>query len=337
MKKKLTLLMVAILICVLVLSGCQSQQPVNPDNNEGEPTIDYPTREVRVIVPYDAGGTSDLVARAVADIARQNNLLSKPMIVTNMPGAGTVDGLNEVKGADPDGQVLTLHHTGFITGYSLGIVPWTYEEFEMIAQVAEIPSFLAVHNDAPWETLEDLIQDMKARPGQITVSLPAIGATTHFTYEMMANEAGVEGRIVVTGGTGQVASLLGKQTDVAVTAINQFISEKDAGNVRILAVASSKRLETIPDVPTFQELGIDLESYLRLGLFAPKGTPKEVISILEDMAESITKTDQFKRFAETQGLEVTFRNSEEFKSVFDSDNERISGVAATILEQQQNK
>ncbi len=328
MKFQKSILLCLLLIAILAITGCQS----GSNNDNGDTAIEYPEREMRVIVPYDAGGTSDLVARAMADISRKNDLLDQPMLVTNMPGAGTVDGLQEVKGSKPDGYTLLLHHTGFLTGYHLGIVPWTYEEYEAVAQLAEIPVYVVVHNDAPWDDLEELIDDMKERPGEISVCLPSIGALTHFGYEMMAQETGAVGKIVVTGGTGQLTSILGKQTDVAVTSINQFVVEEEAGNVRILAATTADRTENLPHVPTFKEKGIDVEIYLRLALWAPKDTPQEVVEILSGVAEEVTKSEEFRDFADAQGLEVIFRDADELRAQMAEDDKRIGATAQRIKE-----
>ena len=331
-----------LLLLLAMLVGCQQSEQssstpaeTSGNNEVNESAGDFPSKEIRMVVNYNVGGVVDLTARALAESIGKNDLLSQPIVVTNVPGSGTVDGLSQVKDANPDGHFLTLHQTAFSTGYHMGILPWNFDQFETIAQVAETPVYAVVREDAPWQTLEDLLNDMRDRPGEVTVGVVALGSITHFAYEMLAEAAGVEGQIIATGAPEQLSAILGGHIDVVFSSVNQFFNEHNNGTVRILGIGSTERLDIVPDVPTFIESGYDIEATMRLGVFGPQGMSDDVIATLSSAIKQAVESEDFLKFAEESGVQVVYREKEEFEAVLHEDDEIIKRIAENIQQNQQ--
>ncbi|MGD9125211.1 MAG: tripartite tricarboxylate transporter substrate binding protein, partial [Desulfarculaceae bacterium] len=178
---------------------------------------DYPTRQIRVIVPYKPGGGSDVRARLVAKIVRQNKILPVPMVVTNMPGGGAAPGQREVLKARPDGYTVLIHHGQVIIGNLLGILKWNYDSFAPIAQITENPLVICTHKDKGWKSFKDLLAAAKKDPGKVTWSWGGMGGHGHFASEALFATTGIKVRPVAHGGAAESkVALAGGQVDVSV-------------------------------------------------------------------------------------------------------------------------
>ena len=149
----------------------------------GEPALAapaaYPDREIRLIVPYKTGGQSDLTARKLAKIIRDKKLLPQPVVVVNIPGANTQEGLRAAMRADPDGYTLLLHHSALVTMKALGRIPMSWHDFEMIGQALEMSNSLVVNLDSHFKTISEFIEAAKKEPGKYHIAIPGVGGVAH--------------------------------------------------------------------------------------------------------------------------------------------------------------
>ena len=295
----------------------------------------YPDKEIRVIIAYGAGGTSDQQARPLARILRESKDIPKPLLITNMPGAGTRDALYNVARSRPDGYTLLMHHTAFLTMEAMGRLPkellW-HESFTPIMGTLDTPITVVVRKDAPWKTMKDLIADAKKRPGEISWALAGgIGSVVHFTAELIWDETGTKDMfkpIVYPGGAKARAAQLGGHVDVRTA--TSLDAMKSGSDVRILGITAEERVAALPDVPTMREQGIDVTFALRSGLFAPKNTPQDRIVYLREKIGSVIQNDDWKAFAESMAAVGVYRTGDEFSKVFEQDSQLLKNLATKL-------
>jgi tripartite-type tricarboxylate transporter receptor subunit TctC len=252
---------------------------------------EYPTREITVLVPYTAGGPTDLAARTMG--AHLEKALGQPVIVENLPGAAGSVAMNELVASEPDGHTLTLIAApATVVTPMIQDVPYDSDSFVTIGVITEVPSVLAVAGDSEFTGAGAFLDAARQRPGELTVGTP--GATTSQGIELrrLASEYGVQVTVVPFNGNAElIPALLGDAVDAVLVNVSQDIrAQIDAGDFRPLAISPAERVEYLPDVPTLAELGFPELTYSTslFGLGAPAGTPPEIVTRLEDaMREGI--------------------------------------------------
>lgn len=252
-------------------------------------TAAYPSEEIRLIVPYTAGGPTDLAARTIGGSIEQQ--LGQPVVVENMPGAAGSLAMNELIASDPDGHTLTvIAAPSTVVTPLIQDVPYGPDDFEAIGVITEVPSVLTVGADSPFPDAAALLDAARQRPGEITVGTP--GATTSQAIELrrLASEYGVQVTVVPFDGNAELTSaLLGGNVDALLVNVSQDIrAQIDAGEFRPLAISPAERVDYLPDTPTLAELGFPDLTYSTslFGLGAPLRTPPEIIATLEDAMET---------------------------------------------------
>ncbi len=257
---------------------------------------DYPARPIQIVVPYSAGGGAEVAARMVGNAL--SKALNQSVIVEARPGGATVPGTTHVARSAPDGYTLLL--TG---GSSMVLVPLTFQgtlpydpakDFEPIGMVSRIPLFIAVPASSPYQTLDDLLKDAKARPGAVSYGHNGVGSLAHLAGELLAQRAGVQLNAIPYKSfsvaapdlaTGRVDMLM---TDLA--GINPLLQDK---SVRLLGVTSTERSPFREDVPTVAESGFPGYSMeVWLAIFAPAGTPKDTVQLLTRQVSETLKTPE---------------------------------------------
>ncbi|QGH33506.1 hypothetical protein GI584_05505 [Gracilibacillus salitolerans] len=339
MKIKLAFLLVVMLLFVGIITGCSSsgEQASGDDtsnsdtssNNESseEGSVDYPTQDVRIVVPYDPGGSSDSTARTIGKIIKDEGLFSENIQVTNLPGANTRIGLEEVLEAKPDGHTLLLHHTTLNAMNAVGQIDISYEDYDLIAQVAYTPNVLVGHADAEYQTFDDYLQAAKENPGSISVGVPAVGSTTHLAFETMMQKSGNEGVFEVIpfqSGADLIAAHMGGQVDLRMASTPDSIEYVKSGDVIPLVTTSYEKHwdPNIESAISFKDLGIDTGVAVRYGLYAPKDTPAEVIEKLESTLNQVVEAEEFQTFTSNNGAQAEFLSTEEFIE----NNEKTQGI-----------
>jgi tripartite-type tricarboxylate transporter receptor subunit TctC len=245
---------------------------------------EYPSQEIRVLVPYTAGGPTDLAARTMGE--QLERALGEPVIVENMPGAAGSLAMNELVASEPDGHTLTLVAApSTVVTPMIQEVSYGPEDFVTIGVITEVPSVLAVAGDSEFADGASFVAAARQRPGELTVATP--GATTSQAIELrrLASEYGVEVTVVPFNGNAElIQALLGGTVDALLVNVSKDIrAQFDAGEFRALAISPAERVDYLPGTPTLAELGFPGLTYSTslFGLGAPAGTPPEIVARLE--------------------------------------------------------
>jgi tripartite-type tricarboxylate transporter receptor subunit TctC len=242
----------------------------------------YPTRPVRIIVPYAAGSAPDLPARLLAQ--KLTSSLGQQVIVENMPGAGGNSGIGNAARAMPDGHTILVISTGFFVNPSLyPNVPYDpIKDFAPVSLIASSPNLVMVNPSLPVTTLTELIDFVKANPGKLSYAQPSTGSIPHLSGELLKLRYGLDLVAVPFNSGGQaIASAIGGHTPIVITALASALPTIKDGKIRALATTSRGRIPALPDVPTTAEAGVpDLESETLTGIFVPAATPRAIVERL---------------------------------------------------------
>ncbi|MDX3907600.1 MAG: tripartite tricarboxylate transporter substrate binding protein [Pigmentiphaga sp.] len=276
---------------------------------------DYPSKMIRIVVPFPPGGSTDLLARQLAEKLAQS--LGQTVIVENRPGAGGTVGSAYVARAAADGYTLLMGVTGSHgVSYSLYSKP-PYDpvkDFAPVSMVVNSPLILVRTPDVPAKTVQEFVAYAKAHPGKLTYGSPGNGTSMHLTGEMFSQATGVSLlHVPYKGSAGVLNDLLGGQLQSAfadLLVVQQFIK---SGKLQPVAVTSSKRHPMFPDVPTIAESGVpNFEALSWQGLFAPAGTPPEVVNKLNGAVVKVLERQDMKDFFASQGFIVAPTSPEQF-------------------------
>lgn len=243
---------------------------------------DFPSQPIRLVVPFPAGGSTDLVTRALA--VELGAVLKQSVVVDNKAGAGSLLGSELVAKAPADGYTLLM------AGLTNVFLPYVHknlrfhpvDDFSNIGLVADLPNVIAVNAATPYKKLDELIKAEKAKPKSISFASAGVATPSHLVCEMVNFQAGSQfEHVPYKGNAPAVADLMGGHIPVMCNNLGGTLPYMNSGQIRILAQTGKTRSAAVPDVPTFAELGISgLEAGLWMGLVAPKGTPSEVIKTL---------------------------------------------------------
>jgi tripartite-type tricarboxylate transporter receptor subunit TctC len=288
----------------------------------------YPTKPVRIVVPFGAGGIADLTARAVAD--RLAETLGQPVVIENHPGAGGVVATQTVVRAAPDGHTVLLISNG--TAVSAGLFKsLPYDTLKDLAPVSTIASFdivIVTKADGPHASLAQVLEDARAHPGRLNIGTINIGSTQNLAAELFKTRAGIDAQVVPFAGTpALIAALLGGSVDVAVEILGPVRPQVEAGKLRALAVMGSTRSRFLPTVPTAKESGVrDLDVASWNGLALPAGTPREVVDRLNrDVNEALRNPRVQSRLGDL-GVEARGSTPEAARALLESEIRRWSEV-----------
>ena len=263
----------------------------------------YPDRPVRIVVGFPPGGSSDTVARVVAQ--HLSPLLGQPVVVENKPGAGGVIGSDAVAKAPPDGYTLLLATAGHSTAAAImQKLPFdAIKDFAWITTVTTYPFAIATAADSPIKSLPDLIQKAKAAPGKITYSSAGVGTSHHLLGEWLSSLAGIEmNHIPFKGGTSPLTEVLAGRVDVMVETMTLVLPHIKSGKLRGLALTSPEAKDYLPDVPPASKTvpGLVFQSWL--GIAAPAGTPAPIVQRLNsDLKKTLSEPEVQKRLAALGG------------------------------------
>lgn len=251
-----------------------------------------------------------------------------------MVGGNTRIGLENVLNAKPDGYTLLLHHSAFNTMEALGQLPMSYSEYEVIAQVSELPYVFSGKKSEEFNSFEKYQEAANKNPGSVTFGIPGIGGTAHMGWEYIlaeTNTSEMYKTIPFQGGAAELAAaILGGQVDMAALAATDAKKYAESGDTIPLVVTTKERMPEFPDAVSFKDLGLENEIILRTGFFAPPNTPKEVIEILEGAIQKASETEEFKKFAKKGLLTPNFIPGDEWRKVLDGDQKIYNTLAEKI-------
>lgn len=276
---------------------------------------DYPTKPVRIIVPFSPGGGTDIVTRAMSP--RLSEVLGEPVVVENRAGAGGLIGSSMVAKAAPDGYSILMASTGpMVIAPALKTkMPYdTLRDFAPITQAITQPMALVVHSAMPVDTVAKFINLAKQRPGEINYGSAGVGNGTHLGAEIFRSLTGVDIVHVPYKGTALVVNdLLGGHVQAIFTSVSVLLPHLRSGRLRALAIGSENRLSILPQVPTMKEAGVpgfDASSWY--GLFAPAGTPAAIVARLNEESARILRSAEIRTLLQSQGAEPVGNTVEEF-------------------------
>jgi tripartite-type tricarboxylate transporter receptor subunit TctC len=281
----------------------------------------YPAKPVRLIVPFAAGGPTDVIARIVAQ--KLSESFGQQVVTENIPGAGGNTGVTMVARAPADGYTILVVSTGFIVNPSM-YAKISYDpvkDFAPITLVAASPNVVSVNPDFPAKSMKELVDLVKANPGKYSFAQPATGSTPHLAGELFKQKYALDLVTVPFNGAAlAVNSTIGGHTPIAFTALPPAMSNIKEGKLRGLAVLASKRSPALPDVPTNGEAAIpDLESDTLTGVVAPAGTPKEVIERWRGDIVKMVATPEVRQRLEALGFAPVANTPDEFGARINSE------------------
>jgi tripartite-type tricarboxylate transporter receptor subunit TctC len=288
----------------------------------------YPSRQIELVVPFVAGGTTDTVARLIAQ--RLSDRWGQPTIVNNRPGGGSSIGTNLVAKAAADGHTLMVTTIAFAINASLQKQPYdAVKDFVPITEIASIPLMLVVHNSLPVHSVKDFIEYSRSQPGGLDYATSGPGTSTHLAAEMFKTMTGANLVHVPFKGNAEVLNaLLGGHVKVHFALTASTLQYVRSGALRVLAVTTEKRLPELPDVPTVAELGYpgyEISSWQ--GVFAPVGTPKDIIDKLNGEIVAMLKTPEVQARITREGAVPIGSSPEQWSVRFKNEVDKWAKVA----------
>ncbi len=315
MRASKTLLPVAAVLAVLHVAAGAAQP--------------YPIRPVRLVVPQSAGGSTDLVARPLAQ--RLSEALGQQVVVDNRPGAGSTIGTDLAAKAPPDGHTLLAVAASFTMSPALyRKLPFDpVRDFAAISMLSALPNILVVHPSLQAATLKDLIALAKSRPGHINHGSSGVATGTHMSMELLKHMTGMKMvHVPYKGGAPSVTALLGNEVQVTFATISTALPHVKTGRLRALAVSTAKRSVAAPDVPTIAEAGVPGYDYSSwIGLLGPAKTPQAVVSTLHREAARIVHTPEIRKVLAHEGSDPVGSSPDAFASLIRTEVARWKQVA----------
>jgi tripartite-type tricarboxylate transporter receptor subunit TctC len=295
----------------------------------------YPSHAITVINPFPPGGASDVVTRPFAAVLEP--IVKQPVVIETKAGAAGAVGAQVAANAKPDGYTLLSHITS-ISGFAevdklFGRQPkFTRADFIPLARFVADPCVLIVNDQTPYKTLKDFTEDATKRPDAIIYSSSGLYGALHIPMALYAKAAGgLKLRHLPTNGGGPaLTALLGNNSQALASSVSACLAQIKAGKVRPLALFGANRSKALPDVPTMKELGYNIEYYLWVGMFAPKGTPETVVTYLRDNFKKAANSDQFKAALTNLGQDLDYLDQPEFAKFWDADAARIEDAVKDI-------
>jgi tripartite-type tricarboxylate transporter receptor subunit TctC len=286
---------------------------------------DYPSKPITIQVGFGAGGSSDVGVRILAESLKK--VIGQPVLAENKPGAGSQVMLTDFKNnAKPDGYTMALINIPQLQTIVFDATRkalFSMKDFQPVANHVQDPGAILVRKESPYKTLEDLLKDAKARPGQVKASTTGIGSDDHLAVLDVERRSKLSFNTIHLQDTPTALTrVLGGHTDANFDNIGGFLPSVKSGLARILAVMMEQRYPDLPDVPTFKERGIDIVSSSTRGYVFPAGTPIEIVRYIEQsIKKAMDDPEHVSRMA-TAGLTLKFMGVEEFGKFLDSQNER---------------
>jgi tripartite-type tricarboxylate transporter receptor subunit TctC len=286
----------------------------------------WPSKPITLIVPFPAGGTTDVLARALGDKLSQS--LGQAVIVESKPGAGATLGADYVAKSKPDGYTLlvgAVHHTIATSVYKK--LPYDFQkDFAPITEIALVPNVLVINASTPAKNVSELVAMLKAQPGKYNYGSNGNGTAQHLIGTQFQNLTGTELVHIPYKGSGPLATdLLGGQVTMSFDTVTPVLPHIKAGKLRALAVTTAKRSSALPDVPTLEEAGLkgfDIGTWF--GVLAPVATPKDVVAKLNAEMVKVIKSPDFRKRMDEIGAEPIGNSSEQMAAQIKAETDKFA-------------
>ena len=295
---------------------------------------DFPDHAITMVVPFPPGGVADAVARPVAEAMGRD--LQQPVIIENKAGAGGGIGMGQVAKARADGYTVLLSLSSYTVlpeaDKILGRAPlYQLDQLKPIARFTADPTVFVVRADSPWKTWAEFAAAARANPGKFTFGSSGNYGTMHVPMEMLLAAAGLRmTHVPYTGAGPAIVGLLGGSIDAVATGPATIVQQVNAGKLRALAQWGNVRLAALPDVPTFHELGTNVDYAQWSGLFVPAATPEPVVKRLRDAARAAANDERVKQVMTTAGSPIQYLDTPEFQRYVDTDAGKMADVVKRI-------
>jgi tripartite-type tricarboxylate transporter receptor subunit TctC len=317
------LLLVAV---TLLAAGCSL-----PGRTSGGAGASFPSRPITMIVPYAAGGSTDLLARKVAELMRVQ--LGQPVEVVNRGGGNATVGVSEAFHNPPDGYTLA-----YATSAAMVIQPnigdYGYkspDDYLPVSKVAQTATVIVVGSSAPWQNMHDFVEYGKSHPGELRVGIATFGGVGHLDLVELSESTGAQFTFVPLAGAGEsIPAVLGGHIEATTTSATSVQGHVQAGTIRILGVPAEKRAALFPDVPTFKDQGYNITRAEYHVVVAPKGTPDAVVQTLQDTLQKVVADPTFVKFANDNGITPDYKNAADTRTQLQTDYEYYGPVVKKL-------
>ncbi|MEO8319276.1 MAG: tripartite tricarboxylate transporter substrate binding protein [Bradyrhizobium sp.] len=289
---------------------------------------DFPSKPIKLIVPFPAGGPNDIIARVVGQ--RMSEIVKQPVIIDNRGGQGGVLGTDAVAKSNPDGYTI-----GIVSASSLVISPTMEKvpynvatDFAPVTLVTTVPEMLVVASNVPAKDMKELIALAKAQPGKLNFASAGVGGLPHLAGELFKLTAGIDVvHVPYRGAAPAINDLLGQQVQMAFLDLPVLLQHIKSGSLRPIAIGAPKRAPTAPDVPTTAEVGMpDLLIENWYGMIAPAGTPENLVNILNAVTNQAMDDPQVKQKLADQGLTVAGNRPKQFRDYILAESQKWARV-----------
>lgn len=297
---------------------------------------DFPTREVRFVIPWNPGGSNDIMARFIQPLMEKQGV---KIVVENVPGGTGAIGMGQVATSKPDGYTVGMGTSSTLSVMAQGKVPLKLDQFTNLVRLSEDPLILVVPGKSPYKTLDEFMAYLKANPGKVTIGTPGSNNINHIFAAMTARGAGVPYRHVsYPGGSRVIAELMGGQVEAGVLKPSETIEQIKAGDLRPLGVFSKKRLDVLPDVPTFAEKGIDVFPFGTVRQMSyvagPANLDPAAKAKLIKAFQAVVQGPEFQQFAKEKGFIADGLAGDELEKEVKEIGNAVAEVAKQVLSKQ---
>ncbi|ONI48020.1 hypothetical protein AN644_02995 [Candidatus Epulonipiscium fishelsonii] len=307
---------ILLLMCMIfILTGCTPQNI-------------YPSRDITVIIPFPAGGGTDVSGRAfLNELNKQFPNIN--IVVTNINGASGTIGANELYNSKADGYTLMVAGSALNIAYEMGIFDKTFENYQPVSRYLTSELGLYVNANSPYQTYEEFINAAKSDPESIIMGVSS-GTLNHFATLAIEDQNDIKFKNAVNTTNALVTDLMSERVQAYVGAVSQNSAYIKSGDFRCLGVYKENRHSDMPDVPTFEELGIDMDFTQMFGIWAPIGTPPEIIETLDDAIKVVCESQSYIETVTTLGYTSSYLDTQEYKITLAQSLEDINVLGETL-------
>ena len=289
---------------------------------------DFPTKPIEVIVPFKPGGRTDVVARLMGEKIQEEGWLPEPFVIVNADGGAGANAVARMNRGEADGHTAVHWHHQLLISIAMNLGDYTLDDFKSVGYTGGGSPVWAVRADSPYNTLGDLVDDLKANP-RSKVEAIGVGTIPHFVGAMLASAAGFETRYVTANsGADRLRLLLGGNADIALFAASEYIAQGEG--LKALVYFGKERLPTLPDVPTAIELGYDVSWANPNWWLVPAGTPDDRVAILAAALEKAIKDPEIVKYFNENTLQPYWTPGDEAMADARKQLEALKPIAASI-------
>jgi len=272
---------------------------------------EYPSREMEIMVPWAAGGATDVVFRTFAAVIPK--YLKVSLIIVNRPGGGAVPGYAEAMKKKNDGYYMVAWATPSLTKVHMSVTPYDHKTFDPVIMVVHNPCWILVPKDSPYNNLKDFIKAAKASPAKISMANAGAGGGYHLVALAFENDEGIElVHVPYKGGGPSIVAAVGKHVDSVMCSPPEGFPQVKGGDLKALGVFSQSRLKDFPDLATGKEQGVNFFMGMWRGIAVPKGTDPAKVKKLHDAFKATMEDPEFQKMADKAGFLLEYKNTKDF-------------------------